>query len=266
MKIELKYFTGTGNSLKVLNTCKDVFIENNHSVSISAISQGEKLAGSDIIGFCFPVYAFAIPRIARKYLIQLKRFNIRKKVFVIITSGDDDESGFSVQECENILEKKNCQVIYSRVVQMPINWTTSPTPPYPPSKEEALKIIENGVIEAKKIAQDILNGVTKHHAFNYPKRFSWWGFYWEYWLFRYLGVQNMWRTFKVYETCNSCQICSKVCPTKSIKMADKKPVWASTCEQCMRCVNFCPNESIYQSFGGETKGKNKYFEPGFKPF
>lgn len=89
---------------------------------------------------------------------------------------------------------------------MPINWTTATKPPFPPAKDEALSIIESGVIKTKKIAQ-----------------------------------------------------------AQSIRFIDEKPVWSSTCEQCMRCVNFCPKESIYQSYGGDTKGKNRYIEPGFKP-
>jgi len=148
---------------------------------------------------------------------------------------------------------------------MPINWTVTPEPPFPPSKEEALEIIKNGVEQAKTLAQDIINGVSKHHAFNYPKRYPKFKFYRDYWLFKYIGLKNLWRTFKVYDTCNGCQICSKICPTKSIKIIENKPVWTSTCEQCMRCVNFCPKEAIYQSMGGDTKGKNRYYEPSFKP-
>lgn len=265
MNIELRYFTGTGNSLKVLNTCKDVFSENNHTVSVSAIRIGENLPGCDILGFCFPVYAFGIPRIVRKYLNQLDRFGKRQKAFVIINAGDVDESGFSVGECEKILKKKNCQIIYSQVVQMPINWTTATKPPFPPAKDEALSIIESGVIKTKRIVQDILNNETKLHVFNYPKTYGKLNFCWQYLAFRYLGIKNLWRLFKVYDSCNSCKICSKVCPTQSIRFIDEKPVWSSTCEQCMRCVNFCPKESIYQSYGGDTKGKNRYFEPGFKP-
>jgi hypothetical protein len=37
MKIDLKYFSGTGNSWKVLDTCKEVFIENNHAATVSPI-------------------------------------------------------------------------------------------------------------------------------------------------------------------------------------------------------------------------------------
>lgn len=266
MKIELRYFTGTGNSLKVLTTCYNVFSEHGHQASISEISIDEKnIPGSDLLGFCFPVYAFGIPRICRKYLTGLKKFSIRQKVFLLITAGDPDESGFAIKECERILNKKNCDIIYSEVVQMPINWTTSSKPPFPPSTEEAEKIIRLGQIQAQKIADDILIGNKKYHNFNYPERYSKIRFYWEYWAFKYLGVQNLWRLFTVYDTCNGCQLCAKICPTNSIRIIDFKPVWSKTCEQCMRCVNFCPTESIYQTQGGDTKGKHKYREPDFKP-
>jgi len=266
MKIELKYFTGTGNSLKILETCKTIFTESGNTTKISEISENDKkLSVSDLIGFCFPVYAFGIPRICYKYLKGIKRFNKRQKVFILITAGDTDESGFAIKECEKILNKRNCEIIYSRVIQMPINWTTSPKPPFPPSNEEAKEIIKKGQIQTQEIAREILSDIKRHHAFNYPERYSKIRFYWEYWAFKYLGVPNMWRLFKVYDSCNGCQLCAKICPTNSIRIIDKKPVWSKTCEQCMRCVNFCPTESIYQIQGGDTRGKNKYHEPSFKP-
>jgi ferredoxin len=266
MNIELRYFTGTGNSLKILNVCNEVFIQSNHATNISeVIVTKQSITESDILGFCFPVYAFGIPRICRNYLKSINTFVKKQKVFVLITAGDSDESGFAVKECEKILKKKNCDIIYSAVIQMPINWTTSPLPPFPPSKEKALDIIKLGVDQAKHVAQDIINGNKKLHIFNYPKRYSKLRFYKDYWLFKYMGLQNLWRAFKVYDTCNGCEKCFKICPTKSIYFKDKQPNWTSTCEQCMRCVNFCPKEAIYQSMGGDTKGKNRYYEPSFKP-
>jgi ferredoxin len=249
-----------------MNTVNTVFTVSDNHLEIAEISINETtVPGSDILGFCFPVYAFGIPRICRKYLNGISGFSKRQNAFIIITAGDSDETGFAMRECERILAKKNCEIVYSGIVQMPINWTTSPKPPFPPSKEEAIEIIEKGVVQARGMANDILNGKRKYHVFNYPKRYSIVKFYREYLSFKYLGIQNMWRLFKVYDTCNGCKLCAKICPTNSIRIVDKKPVWSKTCEQCMRCVNFCPTESIYQSQGGGTKGKNKYHEPGFKP-
>lgn len=273
MRIELRYFTGTGNSLKVVSTCKDVFEAENNLVNISMIKANEQIGSCELLGFCFPVYAFGIPRICRKYLDKLQVFKTPQKVFVLVTAGDRDEAGFSINEASKILRKKNCSVVYTGVVQMPINWTTSSQPPFPPDKEEAKFIIEQGVAQTQNIAKEIISDIRKYHEFNYPKRYGKFKFYSDYLLFKYLGLSNLWRNFKVYENCSGCGICAKICPTGSIKICptgsikikDKQPVWSSTCEQCMRCVNSCPNESIYQTMGGETKGKNKYIEPSFKP-
>lgn len=264
MKVELKYFSGTGNSFKILSTIHDVFIENSHVVSLSSIGGEKELPSADLYGFCFPVYAFAIPRIVRRYLKAIKQYNNLQKAFVIITAGCKDEAGFSVSETAGILRQKNIGVVYSEVIQMPINWITSPVPPYPPSKEEAAAIVQDGVQQAKNIAVQILSGTGKTHVFNYPKRYSKIKFYWEYFAFRYVGIQNLWRNFRTYDTCNGCGVCVSVGPTKSIRMENMKPVWTSSCEQCMRCANLCPNDAIFQTMGGDTKGKNRYFEPGYK--
>ena len=51
-------------------------------------------------------------------------------------------------------------------------------------------IINTGVIKAKKIAQNIIDGVFHHHAFNYPSTYSKFGFYKDYYVFKGLGVSN----------------------------------------------------------------------------
>lgn len=145
---------------------------------------------------------------------------------------------------------------------MPSNWTVSMNPP---SKEEAQLIINSGVKKAKKIAQDFLNGEIHNHAFHYPSRHSKFGFYKDYYLFKWIGVSNLWRNFRTDGTCDSCGLCEKICPTDSIQLVDNKPKWAKTCEQCMRCVNYCPKQAIFQKGEGGIKGKNIYYEPDFKP-
>lgn len=263
MNVDLKYFSGTGNSYKIIDTCKEIFIQNGCKATLSSITDKYNInEEADLIGFCFPVYAFGIPRICRKYLLNLPKFKSPINTFILITAGDSDESGFSVKESTKILKKKGLNVTYSEVIQMPINWTVSMNPP---SKEEAQLIINTGVIKAKEIAQDILDGVLHHHAFNYPSTYSKFGFYKGYYVFKWIGVSNLWRNYRTDETCDSCGLCEKICPTDSIQIVDNKPKWLKTCEQCMRCVNYCPKRAIFQTGEGSIKGKNIYYEPTFKP-
>jgi len=263
MKVDLKYFSGTGNSYKIIDTCKEVFVRNGCKATLLPITDKSKInEEADLIGFCFPVYAFGLPRICRKYLLNLPRLQSPINTFILITAGDSDESGFSVKESTKLLKKKGLDVVYSEVIQMPNNWTVSMNPP---TKKEAQLIINTGVIKAKDIAQDLLNGVLHHHAFNYPSTYSKIGFYKDYYLFKWLGVSNLWRNFRIDKTCDSCGLCEKICPTDSIQIVDDLPKWFKTCEQCMRCVNFCPKQAIFQKGEGSIKGKNTYYEPTFKP-
>ncbi|MCP4763741.1 MAG: hypothetical protein GY870_18360 [archaeon] len=263
MNVDLKYFSGTGNSYKILDTCREIFIQNGCNTTLSSITDKSKIGEeANLIGFCFPVYALGIPRICRKYLQNLPEFLNPINTFIIITAGEQDESGFSIPESTSILSNKGLEIIYSAVIQMPSNWTVSMNPP---SKEEAKLIIKNGVNTARLITKDILKGVASYHNFNYPPRYSKIGFYKDYYLFKWLGVSNLWRDFRTDDTCDSCGLCEKLCPTESIQIVNEKPKWANTCEQCMRCVNYCPEQAIFQKGEGSIKGKNIYYEPTFKP-
>ena len=210
----------------------------------------------------FPCLCLWIPRISRNYLANLPEFKKPIDAFVLITAGDPDEAGFSVGESVNIMKDKGLNVIYSDVIHMPANWTVSLNPP---PEEEALRLINSGVAKALEAADNILNGVKYHHRFNYPARLSKFSFYKDYYLFKWLGVGNLWRNFRVDETCDSCGLCEKICPTGSIEIEGDLPRWTNTCEQCMRCVNYCPKQAIFQSGEGSVKGKNIYHEPTFNP-
>jgi len=107
MNVELRYFSGTGNSYKIIDTCKEMFIQNDCKVTLFSITDLFNInEEADLIGFCFPVYAFGIPRICRNYLLNLPKFKSPIITFVLITAGDSDESGFSVKESTKIFQKE----------------------------------------------------------------------------------------------------------------------------------------------------------------
>jgi len=261
MKIQLRYFTGTGNSWKVLDTCNEVFNEKGHQSTISKIDLNEKQIDAELIGFAFPVHGFGIPRITRQYLATLKKFKEGQKVFFILTSADANGTGLSSKNLENILKRNKGQLIYSDIIQMPNNWI-----PFTNilTMEENSIVIQAGVEKARSIAQNILEGKIKTHDYREQA-----------WFFKYLsnpiniifrnfGLGGMKSMFRVYPSCDGCGICAKACPTNSINIVDGKPKWSKTCEQCMRCAHICPQKSIYQ-LPASTKGKNRYMQPDFKP-
>ncbi len=217
-KIELKYFNGTGNSLQVLNRMKNEFKKNDYDVDIASITDNKDFdCDCELAGFCFPVYAYGLPRICRTYLNSLPVQKTSKKAFLVVSAGSQDEIGYALENGKEILRKKNFKVVYSEAVQMPSNWIPFMlTPP----KNQAQAFLEKGAEKAVIIASNIMNGISLHHAFNIPK---------------------------------------------SIEIKEGKPRWKSSCEQCMRCVNSCKQEAIYQTFGGQTEGKERYLEPHFKP-
>ncbi len=262
--ILLKYFSGTGNSLRIMDVCNARFRDSKYDTALSSITEntGDDYSRADLIGFCFPVYAFGLPRICKSFLKSLPDSKDGKKVFLLVTAGLSDESGFSLNIGHKILRKKGYDVIYSDVIEMPSNWTTFDNPP---SEDLAKTILKKGEKKTLEIVNKITDTKSYHHKFNVPKRMSYLKLLFEYVSFHYFGIHQMWKMFRVKPSCNACGTCEKICPTRSVNVKDGEPRWNSSCEQCMRCVNFCPKQAIFQTHGGETEGKNRYHEPHFKP-
>ncbi len=263
-KILLKYFSGTGNSLRVTDICGTHFKSEGYDPIMSTITEDGKddYPGADLIGFVFPVYAFGLPRICTRFLKRMPKAGGGKRAFLLVTAGAADESGFALINGRKILGKKGYDVIYTDVIEMPSNWTTFDNPP---AKDQARLILDKGEKRALEIAADISGAKNYHHKFNVPKRMGYSRLLVEYTSFHYFGIGQMWKMFRVDSSCDACGTCEKVCPTNSIALVDENPCWSATCEQCMRCVNFCHKQAIFQTQGGDTKGKHRYHEPHFKP-
>ena len=262
MKAALRYFSGTGNSYRVAEQCAERLRAQDHAVELASITEARTMPlDMDLVGFCFPVYAFALPRLVRNYLRALPAVGEGTKAFLLITAGLEDEAGYSVDEGVRLLTARKYSVVHADAIEMPANWTVAMNPP---AKAEALVVLEKGIAKADAMVDSVLAGRSFRRAFNYPSQRSRTRFYWEYYSFKYLGVANLWRNFRTFDDCNGCGNCVAVCPTGSIAMKNHRPVWSKTCEQCMRCVNMCGRKSIWQKGYGSTKERNSYMEPSFR--
>ncbi len=260
-KILLRYFTGTGNSLRIVTVCNDVFKADGFSSEITSIfDTPDSDIEYDYYGFSFPVYALGLPRIVKQYLRSLPVVK-NTETLLLVSMGAADEEGWSLQDGIYLLNKKGYNVIYSDCIVMPDNWAPFSKTPSP---DEAKAIINSGEKHAEDAAKAFINGTVYHKKMNY-NRYGIIVSYLYYYLFRWVGVSNLWRLFNTDGKCTGCGLCEKICPMKAIRITGKKPIWSRLCEQCMRCYNFCPNGAIHQL---ESIGKGsthcRYKESHFK--
>jgi ferredoxin len=261
VNIQLRYFSGTGNSWTVLNTCKTVFEDAGNTVQLSEIDRKETTLEADLVGFAFPVYSFGMPHIIREYIQSLQPFQGKQKIFVIVTAGDVIGASSTTKKFEHLILPLNTELIYSDVIKMPNNWIPFSTT----DSENNESILNEGKRKAQSIANSILASEYSSFDINRTPPFLRTVGNGINVMFRHAGRIFMKHLFSVYGTCNGCTLCAQACPTQCIKMKNGKPTWTGNCEQCMRCVNICPQKSIYQKMGGKTKGKDRYMAPGFDP-
>lgn len=67
------------------------------------------------------------------------------------------------------------------------------------------------------------------------------------------------KKFAVYNSCDGCGLCEKLCPTKNIKLVDGRPTWGANCYQCVSCLQYCPKRAI--SLGKATDRRELYHNP-----
>jgi ferredoxin len=259
-KALLRYFTGTGNSLKVMNICKDKLKDKGYETVISSILEENKINENEfeIFGFCFPVFALGLPRIVYKYLAGMNELEFHKKTFLLVTGGDKDNNGWALSDGISMLNIKGYDTAYTDLITMPNNWSYE----HMNSKEETDELFKHADDKITVIIDDFINGKTYYKPFNFYK-FGKIRSKIIYELFKNLGIKRLWKIFRINDNCIGCGLCERICPTKSIMLIDRKPVWKNTCEQCTRCINFCPQNAI--SLLGMKKDKIQYHEPGFKP-
>jgi hypothetical protein len=85
----MRYFSGTGNSLRVLSIAKEFFESRGYEVDFASIIDNQSVdESSTFYGFCFPVYALGLPRIAKRFLADLPSVKTPKETFLLVDTFD----------------------------------------------------------------------------------------------------------------------------------------------------------------------------------
>ena len=210
---------------------------------------------SEKVGFVFPVYDWALPKIVYDFIEKIDLSNT-KYIFAVATMG-----GFSDQHVApaivKLLEPKNKELDAAYNIRIFSNniWGSKMLNPVP-SKKKGDKRIKNGEKELVKIAEVIRNNqkseVKKDSSKKLKKEYR-----------SFLNeVNTMDEKYYVDENCNGCGICQKICPVDNIKLVNEKPEWQHKCQMCTACLHYCPQIAI--QWGEYTLGRERYNHPKIK--
>jgi NAD-dependent dihydropyrimidine dehydrogenase PreA subunit len=249
------YFSGTGNSLYVAKNIAQYNDEN--LISIAAVMNSEEglyeynLKNDEIIGFIYPIYAWAPPKMVNKFIEKLKLNNYKNNyIFTIATCGEN--IGNTIKTLDNCLKKKSLYLNSGFSIQMPNNYIISGNVDTKEVEKKRLLVAEDTLKNINSILKERKEGIYQIEkgpmpgvltAIINP-------------LFNKMGINT--KKFYANDKCIGCGLCESVCNCKTIKV-DGKPKWGKECTQCLACIHLCPTKAI--QYGNGTEGKGRYMNP-----
>ena len=233
------YFTGTGNTRRVLEKLKAEWEKRGHTMDLFRIlpDTAPALGGYDRIIVGYPVHGFNAPTPIYQFL---KRFpelaqGEERDVFLMRTSGEplklNDASGIVPAR---ILKKRGYQVVGEFHHVMPYNIIFR-HPDEMVARMEAcsnLKIVRDcDDLETGRGWRAKVNPARR--AFTFMVRIE------------HSAMPAIGRGFHVKKAlCVGCGKCAKECPRGNITMKNGRPKFGGHCVGCMACSFLCPKDAV----------------------
>ncbi|MFW9810245.1 MAG: EFR1 family ferrodoxin [Candidatus Thorarchaeota archaeon] len=238
------YFTGTGNSLMVARKIGEL-IGNTEVSSIVGTEEERPSKRYETIGIVFPVYWGGLPLKVLNFLPKLKEYK-ESYIFGVATHAGGPDSVIS--QLRHELKQIDLDLAAGFILRMPSNYILGYSAPNASNIQTHLTNAERTITKFV----DLIRNREK----NQPSSFS--GRSRSYVKFL-TEVQKSDEKFWVDDNCSECELCSRVCPVRNVRMNDGKPEWMHHCEQCLACINWCPESAI--QFGSSTERSGRYANP-----
>lgn len=264
MRVALYYFSGTGNTKKIVDKYQEEFQKNGWEVDTFKIEEYEIRNKNeydtnrydrhvyDKIGIAYPIHAFNAPSIVLDFARQLHTVE-HKSMFILKTSGEPlTINHISSIQLIHILKKKGYQVENEYHYVMPYNiifkhsnamaynmWSTA---------ERIIPIDCKEIIQGKKVKlKKVFLGKGLAWIFrieHFGARFNG----------KYYRVQNK----RLSNTCIHCNQCINQCPVHNIAYENNQFIFGNRCLLCMRCVMHCPVDAISIGLLNKWKVNGQY--------
>ncbi len=233
-RIDIYYFSGTGNTFLVINKIADVLRSKGFNVNLMKIEKKPEVLLEDnlLIGLAFPVHLQSTNKFVWDFFYNLPNvYSMNIDVFMADTMASF--SGGIVGPLKMVLKNKGYNCIGAKEFRMPSNYTKQ-------NFDKNRLIIEKSLEEAENFAIDLINGKIKWRRApifsDFMRLFSKFDLLWK--VFRkIISVDN--------NKCSKCGICAKICPVGAISYSQEGfPIITDKCIICVRCVNYCPSNAF----------------------
>ena len=246
------YYSGCGNSrhiaLGLANKLGErlVFIPD----ALRSSSFSYELAPGERLGFVWPVYCWAPPKLVLDFVSRLELSGKPSFCFFVATCGDT--AGESEAIFRKALARKGLQLDSAWCLIMPETYVNIKSMGLD-TPEGASEKIRRADAALPDIAKSIEAGERRSELpIGSSPRFK---SYIVRPLFYAFLVKD--KYFHVSDACTSCGLCAKLCPLQNISMVQGRPKWNGNCTTCNSCYHHCPVNAI--SFGKATEGKGQYY-------
>lgn len=239
MTIRIYYFSGTGNTLAVVQHLTQALQHKGAHVEIrsieTAMQDHHDLADCDMIGIAYPIYGFGTPRLLYRFMKYLPKVQ-RRKVFLLKTGADIIRVNHaSSSTVIRKLRKKGYNVFYDRIVAMGSNWLVGYDDGlvkqlHDASREKMVHMADDLMAERIRLYDPgiLLRGLARVVAA----------------LEQGVGARCFGKSLYASKACSGCMLCMCMCPTGNITYTGDRMHFHSRCLSCMRCIYACPTRAI----------------------
>lgn len=249
MSIEIYYYSGTGNSLRVAQEMQKRIPETTLTSIVHLLRNDTIKTNADTVGLVFPNFCLTIPIPVHDFL-EKADLSSAQYIFAICTRGGSLSEAFVYMN--EMLQKQDKKLNAQLDINMP--WNNPMTDNLPGlNNEEKTRHLES-VMQNKLdlFSKAILNHelYMQETEIDYELSFGMKVFDLliskdlNYKSHRYM-YQNLVH-FYADEKCKGCGTCEQVCLSEKIRMGEKKPTWQNDvkCYACFACINYCPRKAI----------------------
>lgn len=247
--IDIYYFTGSGNSLAVSRRLSGLLNEKCRINMIRDLVDSDVVEpDADCVGIIFPVYAWSMPKIVRRFV---RRLSIPHGTYVFGLYTNAGAPGAAGVHLDKMLKVKNYGLNAGFEIRMPSNYT-----PFGIASEEKNRKV---LAAAGEKIQRIASVINERGGNRIDRtRFFWplGGIISSLFMSKINGKRV---AFEVNGKCTSCGTCARICPNRNITLVAGNPDWGRNCELCMACLQWCPVRAI--EYGRNSRNGRRYHHP-----